>query len=198
MAGRITPTHDMTLTREKADELREFRLVRGDIVLSRRGVMGRCAVVSTEQDGSGSVAVVQCFFTRQTASCPSYLQTAIKPDIRSSTWKRILLVRHHANLNQGRTARLAHTCSYFRVQYEIVRRVEALLTYAERVEARYQTARAQVERLTPSLLAKHSAVSWCRKIPMTSRHRSCSSAFARHKKRSPQNQREFRLPGNQK
>ena len=39
-------------------------------------------------------------------------------------------------------------------QHEIVRRVEALFAYADRLEARYRAARAQVERLTPSLLAK--------------------------------------------
>lgn len=37
---------------------------------------------------------------------------------------------------------------------EIVRRVESLFAYADRLEARYNTAGAQVEKLTPSLLAK--------------------------------------------
>ncbi len=39
-------------------------------------------------------------------------------------------------------------------QHEITRRVEALFSFAENLEARYQTARAQVDQLTPSLLAK--------------------------------------------
>ena len=39
-------------------------------------------------------------------------------------------------------------------QDEIVRRVDALLSRADRLEARYTAARAQVERLTPALLAK--------------------------------------------
>lgn len=37
---------------------------------------------------------------------------------------------------------------------EIVRRVETLFAFADRLEARYKTARAHVERLTPALLAK--------------------------------------------
>jgi hypothetical protein len=37
---------------------------------------------------------------------------------------------------------------------EIIRRAEALFTYADRLEARYQTARAQVDRLIPALLDK--------------------------------------------
>jgi type I restriction enzyme S subunit len=39
-------------------------------------------------------------------------------------------------------------------QHEIVRRVETLFAYADRLEARYAAAREQVEQLTPSLLAK--------------------------------------------
>lgn len=39
-------------------------------------------------------------------------------------------------------------------QIEIVRRVETLFAYADRLEARYAAARTQVEKLTPALLAK--------------------------------------------
>jgi type I restriction enzyme S subunit len=39
-------------------------------------------------------------------------------------------------------------------QHEIVRRVESLFAYADRLETRYKTARALVEKLTPALLAK--------------------------------------------
>jgi len=37
---------------------------------------------------------------------------------------------------------------------EIARRVETLFAYADRLEARYKTARTQVEKLTPALLAR--------------------------------------------
>ena len=39
-------------------------------------------------------------------------------------------------------------------QHEIVRRVESLFAYADRLEARYAAARARIERLTPALLTK--------------------------------------------
>lgn len=39
-------------------------------------------------------------------------------------------------------------------QTEIVRRVESLFAYSDRLEARYTTARTQVEKLTPATLAK--------------------------------------------
>ncbi|KUF38829.1 restriction endonuclease subunit S [Comamonas kerstersii] len=42
----------------------------------------------------------------------------------------------------------------FEEQTEIVRRVEILLAYADRLEARLQSAQTAAERLTPALLAK--------------------------------------------
>lgn len=39
-------------------------------------------------------------------------------------------------------------------QKEITRRVESLFAWADRLEARYHTARSRLDRLTPALLAK--------------------------------------------
>jgi type I restriction enzyme S subunit len=86
---------------------------------------------------------------------------AINPD-----WLKFLFVAENAAIyrfGKGST----HTTVYFpellalhvalpsiEEQAEIVRRVEALFAFADRLEARYTTARAQVENLTPALLAK--------------------------------------------
>jgi type I restriction enzyme S subunit len=42
----------------------------------------------------------------------------------------------------------------FAEQQEIVRRVEGLFALADQIEARFQKARVQVDKLTPSLLAR--------------------------------------------
>lgn len=47
----IVPTPEMTITAHRATELADFMLRRGDIVIGRRGEMGRCAVVAADQDG---------------------------------------------------------------------------------------------------------------------------------------------------
>ena len=49
--GRITPTPSMAVSETAARRLAEFRLSPGDVVIGRRGEMGRCAVVQAEQDG---------------------------------------------------------------------------------------------------------------------------------------------------
>lgn len=49
--GRIKPTEWMSITEEAAERLSEFRLKMGDVVIGRRGEMGRCAYVQDSQVG---------------------------------------------------------------------------------------------------------------------------------------------------
>lgn len=58
------------------------------------------------------------------------------------------------NLNQRRLLGIEINLPSILTQTELIRRVETLFAYADRLEARYHEARAQVERLTPALLAK--------------------------------------------
>ncbi|MCC6780661.1 MAG: restriction endonuclease subunit S [Hyphomicrobiales bacterium] len=62
--GRIVPTASMTITETVAQHLADFRLKPGDIIIGRRGEMGRCAVVNSEQDGwlcgTGSMIIRCC------------------------------------------------------------------------------------------------------------------------------------------
>lgn len=57
-------------------------------------------------------------------------------------------------LTRGALDRISVPVPPLEEQAEIVRRVEKLFAYAERLEARYTSASEHVERLTPSLLAK--------------------------------------------
>lgn len=59
--GKIEPTRTMTITEQAAKNLSDFRLKPGEIVIGRRGDMGRCAVVQEYQlgwlCGTGSMIV---------------------------------------------------------------------------------------------------------------------------------------------
>ena len=61
--GQLNPTRTMTITESAANNLSDFRLKAGDIVIGRRGDMGRCAVVQPEHSGwlcgTGSM-IVRC------------------------------------------------------------------------------------------------------------------------------------------
>jgi type I restriction enzyme, S subunit len=49
--GKIRPTSSMAVTEKAAQKLSDFRLSAGDIVIGRRGDMGRCAVVRPNEKG---------------------------------------------------------------------------------------------------------------------------------------------------
>lgn len=49
--GSIAPRTDQTVTVEKRDELKSYTLMAGDVVMGRRGEMGRCAVVRPAEEG---------------------------------------------------------------------------------------------------------------------------------------------------
>lgn len=78
-------------------------------------------------------------------------------------WKLKGLTQHLRGLNQGAAQPNLNTGIVKAIpvelpsveeQAEIIRRVESLFAFADRLEARYTAARAQVEKLTPALLAK--------------------------------------------
>jgi type I restriction enzyme, S subunit len=51
VAGRIASTQSMSITEQAARKLAEFRLCAGDVLIGRRGEMGRCAFVGEDQHG---------------------------------------------------------------------------------------------------------------------------------------------------
>lgn len=78
--GQIVPSQRMTITESAATKLSEFRLKPNEIVIGRRGDMGRCAVVKQEHlgwlCGTGSMIVrpssdVDADFLRRVLSSPS-------------------------------------------------------------------------------------------------------------------------------
>ncbi|HKS13544.1 MAG TPA: restriction endonuclease subunit S [Pseudomonas sp.] len=98
--GRIVPTTSMTITEEAAESLDEFRLSPGEVIIGRRGDMGRCAVVSEREKGwlcgTGSMIVrpfasVNAYFLQRVLSTPSVIK-AIEDSSVGSTM---------INLNQG-------------------------------------------------------------------------------------------------
>ena len=49
--GKICPGTDQTVTEEKAAELKKYRMLKNDVILGRRGEMGRCTIVGNDEDG---------------------------------------------------------------------------------------------------------------------------------------------------
>lgn len=81
-SGKIIIDNDLTVTEEKYSELSAYHLRAGDVVLGRRGEMGRCAVVETDGllCGTGSLLIrtngeVTADYIQKVISFPSFKKT---------------------------------------------------------------------------------------------------------------------------
>jgi type I restriction enzyme, S subunit len=129
------------------------RLRAGDILLSIRGTVGRVCVVPHELENAN--------ITQDTARLsiqPSLEVGFVKWFLRAApTQKRMQkAVRGVAvrGINIGDVRALQMPVPPLREQQEIVRRVAELFKVADQIESRFAHARAQVDKLTPSLLAR--------------------------------------------
>ena len=77
--GKIAPDSELTVSREKYEELSAYHLKAGDVVMGRRGEMGRCAVVPCDGYlcGTGSLLIrtkgdVMADYIQKIISFPSF------------------------------------------------------------------------------------------------------------------------------
>ena len=80
--GKVVPDNKLTISDEKYEELSAYQLLPGDVVMGRRGEMGRCAVVPAEGFlcGTGSLIIrakgdVTADFIQKIISFPSFKKT---------------------------------------------------------------------------------------------------------------------------
>lgn len=103
--GKIIATPSMTISESSANRLVEFRLKTGDIVIGRRGEMGRCAVVTAKSNGwlcgTGSMILrlkssLDSGFTQRILSSPPIIAAIENASVGSTM----------INLNQGTLSNL--------------------------------------------------------------------------------------------
>ncbi|MGX5672460.1 restriction endonuclease subunit S [Thermomonas fusca] len=124
--GQIVPTAEMTIAESVAQSLAEFRLREGEIVIGRRGDIGRCAVVLPHQSGwlcgTGSMIVRPKDFD------PSFLQRVLSSDIVIAAIVNGSVGTTMVNLNQG-------SLSNLNVQYPPLPEQSAIATALGDVDA---------------------------------------------------------------
>lgn len=102
--GEIQPTVTMTITEQAAESLADFRLKPGEIVIGRRGDMGRCAVVTERHAGwlcgTGSMII------RPRSADPDFLQRVLSSPPAIAAIEDSSVGTTMVNLNQGILASL--------------------------------------------------------------------------------------------
>jgi type I restriction enzyme S subunit len=105
LAGRIEPSRMMTITEKAAKSLSDFRLSPGEIIIGRRGDMGRCAVVQAHQAGwlcgTGSMII-----RSNKGADPGFLQRVLSSPPAIAAIEGASVGTTMINLNQAILARL--------------------------------------------------------------------------------------------
>ena len=104
--GKIIPTRTMAITQKATQELAEFQLHKGNIVIGRRGEMGRCAVVGREQDGwlcgTGSMII-----KLSSTTDPGFVQRILSSPAIVSAIENTSVGSTMININQATLANLS-------------------------------------------------------------------------------------------
>lgn len=141
---------------EKYQTLQRHTLLGEDILFSSFiSEQVRVCLIPNQFSGSAiNKADCLCIRVNQTICLPMFLamRLACRSTFLALEGKIHGATRPRVNLTQLR--QLQFTLPPINEQHEIVRRVETLFAYADRLEDRYEAARTQVDRLTPALLAK--------------------------------------------
>jgi type I restriction enzyme S subunit len=137
-------------------EIEKYQLLTGDVLFNRTNspeLVGKTAVYKGERPAiyAGYLIRVRC----SADLLPDYLNYCLNsPAGRDYCWQVKSDAISQSNINARKLAAFQFELPPIEEQAEIVRRTEALFAYADRLAARYQAARTQVDRLTPALLTK--------------------------------------------
>jgi type I restriction enzyme S subunit len=150
--GRLTPDPSVSAGPEKTAELKEFWLMAGDVVMGRRGEMGRCAVVPQSAEGwlcgTGSVIVrptqaVSPPFLQRFLSAPSTVSALVGDSVGSTM----------VNLNQKILLGLSVALPPVAEQRRIADKLDTVLTRVDAVNTRLARVAPILKRFRQSVLA---------------------------------------------
>ncbi|HAF54332.1 MAG TPA: restriction endonuclease [Thauera sp.] len=149
--GKLVPTAAMSVTESAAQGLSEFRLRENDLVIGRRGEMGRCAVVKRESDGwlcgTGSMIV------RTIGSVdPSYLQRVLASPSVVSAIEESSVGSTMINLNQEVLGSLTVQLPAFEEQTAIATLLSDLDAELSALKARRAKTRTLKQGMMQALL----------------------------------------------
>ena len=151
--GKIVANNDYTISDGKANELSNYLLKVNDIVFARRGEVGRCALVSKDEDGylcgTGSlfvrfINIVDFAFMLmlfQSESCRAYLE-------ENASGATML------NINASIVENMPLTIPLLSEQQRIVSRLDSLSAHVHELEEVLQKTIAECDALKQALLRK--------------------------------------------
>jgi len=135
-----------------ANKLDNFKVEKGDLLITRTGSIGVMAVFDGDYLAMPSAYLIRFRFSK--IVLPRYMFYCLMAPAGQEMLGLSTTAITQPNINAEAIKRIEVNLPPLPEQHEIVRRVEALFAVADRLEARYQSALNLVDQLTPSLLAK--------------------------------------------
>lgn len=152
-----TTDHRYLTTDERDAKLYELR--KGDLLFTRYNgsleYVGVCAMVSEDLPAYVYPDKLIRVRAKAAVALPKFIELAsAAAEARSQIEGYVKSSAGQKGISGGNLKSLRIAVPSIEEQTEIVRRVETLFAFADRLEARLQTAQTAADRLTPSLLAK--------------------------------------------
>ena len=149
----IVPQSKISISEEKAEELSSYRLKANDIVLGRRGEMGRCAPVSAREEnwicGTGSMII------RLKEEYDARLYSLILGSQATVTYLENSAVGSTLkNLNEKIVRKIPVPQFDIEEQHEIVRLIDDLLARERSAQQATEQALASIDLMKKSILAR--------------------------------------------
>jgi type I restriction enzyme S subunit len=154
--GKIVPIDEMAIGPDTLKRLQVFQLTAGDIVMARRGEMGRCAVV-TEREAGWLCGTGSLVLRMPNALYVPYLAMLIgSPEVREYLGGASVGTTMQ-NLNQSILARLPVGVPPLAEQRRIVAKVDQLTALVDQLEIQLTASRATAEKLMEAVVAELTA-----------------------------------------
>jgi len=153
VSGRVVPSPQVTVSESTFKRLENYALQEGDVILARRGEMGRCALIGSKE--AGWLCGTGCAILRLGPEArPAFIELVISSPATRTFLREASVGTTMDNLNQKAFRSIPIFLPGTTEQDEVVCRVRALYRFADQIEARYEKARAHVDKLTQSILAR--------------------------------------------
>ncbi|HRD80296.1 MAG TPA: restriction endonuclease subunit S [Saprospiraceae bacterium] len=152
--GKIIPLSKTMINQDTFSRLAKYALILGDIVIARRGEMGRCAVVRQENVnwlcGTGSFVIR----VNPKKSDSNFLNVILSSNSVKQQLEKSSIGATMSNLNQTILSELPIRIPPLKAQQTIVRQLDALRAETQKLEAVYQKKIDDLEELKKSILQK--------------------------------------------